>query len=342
MALLIFTIVLFFLSLIATIFVTSKFKVRTKLNRLFPLVSLAVFLFLIFGCFAQVNANEVGIIYDDRYGVREEVKYEGFQSKSIFEHITTISTINRTASITTTGQTNDGQYATFDLSLIYRIDKDNAGKFYKMTSSDNIQTEALNTLVKSSLQSSTIKYNIFELLSTELENARLDFKTDLEKELMEKYFITLIDVSFDDVDAGKNIEEILQQKAEAVQQVEIAEKKAQADLLTAQNKAEIEKALADAEAYAITKTGKAKGESESAYITEIQGMIDTLYNNMNGAMTYNECANLVLNIIFYNTWNGELPKTLTSDSLSAMIGGLMNNGTNETANNETNNTQNGD
>ena len=37
--------------------------------------------------------------------------------------ITTISTANRSAKVNTTGQTNDGQYATFELSIIYKINK---------------------------------------------------------------------------------------------------------------------------------------------------------------------------------------------------------------------------
>lgn len=60
---------------------------------------------LLFGCFRAVGANQVGIIYDDRYGVVDRTYGEGFGTKSIFEHITTISTTNRTASVTTTGQT---------------------------------------------------------------------------------------------------------------------------------------------------------------------------------------------------------------------------------------------
>lgn len=297
-----------------------KYFIKTLL---FSLLSAGWFLILLFGSFCKVNANEVGIIYDDRYGVLETVKYEGFQTKSIFQHITTISTINRSGSLKTTGQTSDGQYATFELSLIYRIDKDNAGKFYKVTSADDITRDALNTIVKSSLQSSTINYDIFELLSTKLEIARLDFKQDLSQELKEKYFITLVDVSFDDVDAGTDVEQILQQKAEAVQRIEIAQKQAEADLITAENQAEIQKTLADAEAYAITKVGNANGEAANAYVDKVKAMIDNLYENCNGTLTYKECTDIVLGIIFYDTWNGELPQVLTSDSLSALIGSLV-------------------
>lgn len=291
----------------------------------FASLSIAWLLTLLFDKFCIVSANEVGIIYDDRHGVMQEVKYEGFQMKSIFEHITTISTQNRSAKLTTTGQTSDGQYGTFELSLIYRIDKADAGKFYKKANASDISMEALNTIVKSCLQSSTIKYDIFDLLSTKLEIARIDFREDLANELMDKYFITLVDVSFDDVDAGEKVEEILKAKAESLQRIEIAERQAEADLITAENKAEIERTLADAEAYSITKVGGAKGEAESAYVDKVKAMIDNLEANTGGTLTYKECTDIVLGIIFYDTWNGELPGVLTSDSLSAMIGGLISN-----------------
>lgn len=278
---------------------------------------------LLFGCFRSVGANQVGIIYDDRYGVVERTYGEGFGTKSIFEHITTISTTNRTAEVTTTGQTNDGQYATFDLSLIYKVEKENAGKFYKITGSTDIKSDDLNSLVKKCLQSSTINFNIFELLSEGLETARVDFYEDLKSTLSDQYCITLVSTSFDDVDAGPEIEAILQAKAEADQKIEIARKNAEADKITAENQAEIEKLLADAEAYATRVRGEANGEAESSYIEKIMKMIDNLYDEMGGTLTYTECASIVLNIIFYNTWDGKLPEVMTGDALEGLIGGLI-------------------
>ena len=64
-------------------------------------------------------------------------------------------------------------------------------------------------------------------------------------------------------------------------------------------------------------------------------MIDNLYNNLNNTLTYSECTDLVLSIIFYDTWDGVLPEVLTSDSLSGMIGGLLTNG--ESSSNSSNN-----
>ena len=52
-------------------------------------------------------------------------------------------------------------------------------------------------------------------------------------------------------------------------------------------------------------------------------MIDGLYTNSNQQLTYEECSDLVLSIVFYDTWDGVLPEVLTSDSLSSMIGSLI-------------------
>lgn len=287
-----------------------------------------VMLGLLFGTFTKVSANEVGIIYHDKYGVLEETKTEGFQRKSIYEHITTISTANRTSTIETSGQTNDGQYANFIVSIIYRIDSADAGRFYKKTSSKDLNIEQLNSLVKQSLQSSTIKYDIFELLSEGLEVARADFEANLRESLMSNYYVTLVSATFDDVDAGENIELILQQKAEAQQKIDIAQKEAEANLIKAENevevakkKAEVERTLAEAEAYAIKTKGEASAETATAYTTKIMGMIDNM--QVNSGLTYEQSAELVLSIVFYDTWDGKLPSVLTSDSLSSMIGSLI-------------------
>lgn len=84
MGLLIITIILFVIVItVISIGITSR-----KFTKAYILIAFVVPMILLFGMFTKVNANEVGIIYDDRYGVIEEVKTEGFQMKSIFEHIT--------------------------------------------------------------------------------------------------------------------------------------------------------------------------------------------------------------------------------------------------------------
>ena len=309
-----------------------KVKVRKHLVKsfLWLLLSFVPMTLLLCGCFTKVNANEVGIIYHDKKGVLEEVKYEGFQTKSIFEHITKISTTNKTSQITVSGQTSDSAYANFIITVIYKIEAANAGKFYKTTSSNDIASDQLTSLAKEALQSSTIKYDIYSILGDKLEEVRKDFTDSLSKILSERYSVTVVSTSFDDIDAGERIENIIKNKAEALQQIEIAqaqkrqaeveketelikaETEAQAKKIQAEAEAEVKKIAADAEAY--------KVETEKTAVTD---MIDTLYEKYKTELTYEQCAEIVLQTIFYETWNGELPEVLTSDSLSSLIGSLI-------------------
>lgn len=319
----------------------------------FTLLGPLVALFMLCGCFCSIGANEVGIVYDELEGGVQSWTYgQGFHNKSIFQHVTTISTANRTGSITTYGQTNDGQSAEFELSIIYAVDESNAGNFFKKTNSSDISSSQLDTIVKKDLQSNTIKYNIFDLLSEGLESVRSGFETSLRKSMMDEFYITLKTASFDDIDAGEEVEAILKKKAEADQQILIAQKEAEAAQITAESDAKIKEVTADAEAYATRVKGTAAGEAASAYIAAIEDMINKLYININGVdttkvvyndetgyvvsfpavpttsevMSYSKCSDLILGIIFYDTWDGKLPEVLTSDSLSALIGSLISSG----------------
>lgn len=289
---------------------------------LVPLAGLPM-LILLFGTFTKVGANEVGIIYDDRYGILNETLGEGFHQKSIFQHVTKISTTNRDKFIETASQTDDGQYAQFEISITYAIEGDDASRFFKKVGGPDMIDDQLMGLIEKDLQATTIAYNIFDLLSEGLETARVSFENRLSESLYQEYGITLRYAVFKDVDAGTEVENILKAKATAEQQIAIAVKQAEAEKITAENEAEIKKILAEAEAYAIKVAGDAQGDAASAYVNHVLGMIDNLCEQT--GLAYADSANIVLSIIFYNTWDGILPSVLTSDSLSALIGSLINN-----------------
>ncbi len=295
----------------------------------FPVGAIGMLL-LLFGSFTTIKANQVGIIYDDRYGVLEEVKYEGFQNKSIFEHITKISTTNKTSQITVSGQTSDSAYADFIITVVYKIEAVNAGKFYKVTSNKDINKDQLTSMVKEALQSSTIKYDIYSILGDKLESVRLDFTENLSEIMSTRYSITVVSTSFDDIDAGERIENIIKNKAEALQQIEIAEaekQKAQVEketeLIKAETQAQAQKIQAEAEAEVKKIAADAEAYKVATEKTAVTDMIDSVYAKYNESLSYEQCAEIVLQTIFYEKWNGELPEVLTSDSLSSLIGSLI-------------------
>ena len=288
---------------------------------LIPFVS---FLLLLFGSFCTVGANEVGIIYHDKKGVVEEVKYEGFQAKSIFEHITKISTTNRNTQITVAGQTSDSAYANFIITIVYKIDSVDAGKFYKQTSARDIGTEQMASMVKEALQSSTIQYDIYSILGDKLEEVRIDFTENLKKIMYDRYYITVVSTSFDDIDAGTRIEEIIKNKAEALQQIEIAqaeqqkaevekqtaliraEAEAEAKRIAAEAAAEILRIEAEAQADAVKLEQEAIGKAILAYV-------DTL------GLTEQEAVELYEYLMWIAQWDGDVPMVDGSGNTNVVI-----------------------
>lgn len=327
-----------------------------KISYLFSLVGLLGFTIILFGSFTTVGANEVGIIYHDKHGVLDETLGEGFQMKSIFEHVTTISTANKTAHIQTTGQTQDSVFATFDITMVYKIETANASKFYKATSSTEISTAQINSVAKEALQAATIKEDIYTILGSSsdssgnvtgsLETVRLDFFNNVEVLLFDRYGITLVSLSFDDIDAGERVEEVIKLKAEALQQIEIANAeaeaariKAEADaavkiieieaeakmaLIQANNeleKAEIEaqtkEAIANAEAEVIRIQAQAEADRINLEKTAIQNAINELFElsqTTDTPLTYEQAAEIILQQIYYDNWNGELPDYVGGDA----------------------------
>lgn len=308
----------------------SKHRSVNKRKYLLLLLSLLMLGTNLFSCFTTVGANQVGIIYDEIHGgIQNETYGEGFHSKSIFETVTKISTVNRTATIDSTGQTMDSVYAQFTISIIYRIEKDNAGKFYRTTNSENINQSQLDSIVKECLQSRTIKMDIYSLLGDKLEECRNDFVSGLKSKLLERYYITLISASFDDIDAGTRVEEIIRTKAEAQQKIEIAELENQQAEIQAKTKA------IEAEAEAEVAKIKAQGDADATEIIAaaeakkielekgaVQKMIKQ-YCTEFPTITEEQAATIVLKTIYMDKWDGKLPETFIGANLDELIDAIV-------------------
>lgn len=318
--------------IILTIIVLTGFAIHKQKKlylRLAPL-SFLWLLILLFGSFTKINANEVGIIYHDQKGILDEVKTEGFKSKSIFEHITKISTTNKNAYLEVNAQTSDSIYAVFEITITYKIEANNAGKFYKVTGQKDIVTNQLNSTIKESLQSITTTYDIFQIMGQELDTVRSKVFETLKEHLLQRYYVTLISLSIDDVDAGDRVEQIIQEKAEAIQKNEIAEREkqraeieAQTALIKAQNEAEIKKlqASADAEAQEILNSVTVNAIKEmynSQFKTEDE-RTNFEENNKGGFLTIQEISEIVIKQLYYDTWDGKLPEVITDSDGSIII-----------------------
>lgn len=328
------SIILFVVFLAGAIGIIANYKHKYGSKVYFSILAAPLaFLILLFGSFTTVGANEVGIIFDElNGGVLEETYGQGLHAKSPFRHVTTISTTNRTSYIEVYSQTEDSIFAKFEITVIYNIETNNAGLFYRTTGSVDISSQQLNSIVKKNLQSITTQHNIFDIMGVSLEEVRAAFRDVLSNDLMNIYHITLVSVSIDDVDAGTEIEQIIQDKAKAIQQIEIAQQeKARQDVINETNriKAEIDAEIALIKAqsdFAVAeKQAEAQAVLNAAAVNAIQTMYDLQFetpaeklefetNGTGGYLTIQEVSTIVIKQLYYDVWDGKLPTVITDGS----------------------------
>ena len=279
-----------------------------------------VYLLLFAGMVTKVDANQVGIVYHPfQGGIQDQVLTEGFKAKNIFSTITKIGTTNRTAFLEVAGQTKDSIYANFMITIVYRIEAQNAGRFFKVTGDKDITPEQLNSITKEALQSATTNFDIYGILGEDLETVRLDFTQRLSTLLMNRYNVTLVSASFDDIDAGTEIERIIQDKAQAIQQIQIAEQERQ----RAEVEAETLIIRANADAAVILITAEAQAEAQVIlnsvtvnainlmYLGQFSEEEDTAKPEDYGYLTIQEVTQTILKQLYYDTWDGVLPTVIT-------------------------------
>lgn len=291
-----------------------------------------VFIFLLFGLFVQVNKNEVGIIYDPfKGGVQNQTLSEGFQGKSLFATVTRIGTTNRQKDITVWAQTKDSEAAEFQISLVYKVDPQNAGTFFRATGGAEISERQLDALITSALNRATTQFDVYDILGMKFDETRLLFEEYLGEILFDEYKLNLIKATFNDVDAGSEIESIIRQKSQAKQQIEIAEQErlraeveAATALIRANNAAEVVMIGAQAQADAqIILNSVTINAVVDMYLGQFKGdaavQLDFEQNGIGGFLTIQEVTDTILTQLYYDTWNGELPNVVAGDGVSLIV-----------------------
>jgi regulator of protease activity HflC (stomatin/prohibitin superfamily) len=320
MFIIVFSTILFVALIVLSIWNPKTNRIQFKRRIFFtPLVYLLLFTAAI----TKVDANQVGIVYHPfSGGIQDEVLYEGFKVKNVFSTVTKIGTTNRTAFLEVAGQTKDSIYANFMITIVYRIEASNAGRFYKVTGDNDITAAQLNSITKEALQSATTNFDIYGILGEDLEIVRLDFTQRLSTLLMSRYHITLVSTSFDDIDAGSEIERIIQDKAQAIQLIQIAEQERQ----RAQVEAETTIIRANADAQVIIIKAEAQAEAQIILNSVTINAINQMYlgqfsegqnsatPEVYGYLTIQEISQTILKQLYYDTWDGKLPTVITDAS----------------------------
>jgi regulator of protease activity HflC (stomatin/prohibitin superfamily) len=260
------------------------------------LLSIFALLLIIPSCFAQVNANEVGIVYDPLNGGIQDISLkEGLHFKTPFQQVKKISTKLREETIVVQAQTGKivkeledgsleetggGQWATYTVSIQYRVETANAHKFYRNFGGDIIPQSTVEARLRESLQDNSVKYDIFSILKGGLNDVRSATEVSLSESMLE-LGVTIDAFIILDVDAGDVIEAVVEAEATAAKQKEIAIKEQEAQLI----RQETEKLSAVIQAEKVLIDATANAEAQKILNSVTANAINTMYQSQFGINT---------------------------------------------------------
>ena len=336
------------LAIVVTVFLFIALGYNTKISpmkyRKSPKQLLSVFglLIVLLGMFTTVEANSVGIVYDPLSGgLQEESFDEGLHIKAPWVTVTKISTRLREATFSMTAQTGQifdadnkptggGQFVTYDVTLQYKITVSDAYNFFKNFGSNEIPESTLRARIRESLQDNSTNYDVFSILKGAISDVRLDTETQLRTSLL-NLGVFVESFIINDVDAGVNIEQVVENEATAAKQKEIAIKEQEAALI----REETEKLKAEIQAEQLIIEANAEAEAEALLKSVTVNAINVMYlgqfesrdeqttfevDGLGGFLTIQEVADIVLNQLYYDTWNGVLPQVISGvDGISIIL-----------------------
>ena len=253
-----------------------------KLNKK-QFLSLLGLLIILFGCFTNIGANTVGIVYDPfNGGIQSTTLTEGYKLKNPLTKIYKISTkVVELKFENLNVQSQDSQWLNTQLQVQVRIDKTKAFDYFKKYGDKNLEdiSTIISNTIKKELESVTIKYNITDILGSKRDEIVNDTLVLVQEELI-KDGILVERIVLIDTDAGQAIETAIANEAVAKKEVDTAEYKKQ--------KAELE---------GEAKVIEAQKEKEANEL-------------INKTLT-----NEIIIEKFIEKWNGQLPTTYAGEDI---------------------------
>ncbi len=308
------------------------------------------FIVILFGCFTQVAGNEVGIVYNPfQGGIQDASLGEGLHFKAPWVEVYNISTKLREESFVLTAQTGvifsenengeleevgGGQWVTYKVTLQYRVERENAHKFYRNFGSSTTDISTVEARVKKDLQTNSAKYDVYSILKGGLVDVREGTQADLSISFAD-LGITIEAFTVADVDAGDTIEAAVEEEAVAAKEIEIAEQQqerakveAETAIIKANNEAEVAviKAEADAEAQALLNSATVNAinhmyagqfstvEEKLAFEADVAAATPVA-----GYLTIQEITDIIISQLYYDTWDGQLPDVVSGDNGLSLI-----------------------
>lgn len=275
---------------------------KTLLLVVGAVVVLAVVLGL---CTCQVPTGYTAII--TTFGKVEDHTLEaGFHLKSPFQKIILMDNREQKTSFSTQAFSSDIQQVDVTGSINYAINKSTAMTLFKEVGTDYF-SKLINPRMLENTKAVFSKYTAENLVAAR-EQLSVQIRDNLSKE-MEKYGISIISISIENVDFTDAFTDAVEAKQVAAQrklQAEIeqeqktmeTEQQAERQKIEAQAKADVIKVNADAEAYSTRIQAEAEAEANKKIA---QSLTDPF-----------------IRFTQISRWNGEMPKYLSGSGAEAL------------------------
>jgi regulator of protease activity HflC (stomatin/prohibitin superfamily) len=277
---------------------------NTKSLVILLVVILAV-LIIFFRCAVQIDTGYTAIV--TTFGRVEDYTLEaGFHMKSPFQEIILMDNREQKTPFSTQAFSSDIQQVDIVGSINYAINKSTAMTLFK-----EVGTDYFNKLVNPRMLENTkavfSKYTAENLVSAR-EQLSVQIRDNLSKE-MERYGITIISVSIENIDFTDAFTDAVEAKQVAAQRKLQAEIEQEQKTMETQQQAERQKIEADAKAAVV----KINADAE-AYSTRVKAEAEAEANKK-------IAESLTENLIEFtqvNTWNGQLPTYVSGGAAEAL------------------------
>ncbi len=266
---------------------------KVKFSFKFVLIIVAVIIVLIvgFNCFTEVPTGHTGVV--TTFGRVENITLDsGIHFKAPWQEVIKMDNRIQKASQELACSSADIQAITMKYTVNYQISKTNAMTIYSTIGQDYYETIIVPG-VAAAVKNCTAQYTAEELVTHRTELAKL-IEEELEN-LMSAYNIVIVESAIENMDFTEAFTSAVEAKQVAQQEKLKAEIEAEQKKIEAQAAAEVKKIEAEAEAYQVKIKAEAEAEAN-----------ETITKSL---------TEEILKKLYYDTWDGVLPKVVTDGSV---------------------------
>lgn len=246
-------------------------------------------LIILFGCFTNVTANKVGIVYNPfKGGIQDYTLSQGYKTKSPLTKVYKISTeVNELTFDNISVQTNDSQYVNAIIKVQAKIDSAKAFEYFSKYRDKSLEdiSSILSATIQKQMESITTQYNIMDVLGSKRDEI-VNKSLELIQEELSKDGISVLRITLVDTDAGDAIENAIANEAVAKKEAETAEYKKQKAQL--EGEAKVIEAQKEKEANELISKTLTDELLMEQFIEKWDGKLSVVSGNTNGFFDISE------------------------------------------------------